>query len=148
MKTCCVGYHLIDWFVGVKRHVNTCGSFCVVSQKGNREIEEMIEEMKEREGQKRGNLIKVKKQKKRKYFPLYPTYCKNSRPCPTVSQSQSDGYTTPLPRMHVTLLMTTNNTFLWRSQKNISSFRLKKKTLFNWNYSPHWSNAARFSILP
>ena len=48
-----------------KRHVNPCGSFCVVSQrKGEKEIKETVEEMKERDREKRGSGMKVKKQKK------------------------------------------------------------------------------------
>ena len=41
------------------------GSFCVVSQrKGRKEIEERVEEMKERDREERGTGMKVKKQKK------------------------------------------------------------------------------------
>ena len=51
--------------IGVLRHVNPCGSFCVVSQrKGKKEIEETVEEMKERDREERGKGMKVKKQKK------------------------------------------------------------------------------------
>ena len=81
--------YLIDC-VGVKRHVNPCGSFCVVSQrkwedwlclgltirqplwvilcrlleKGRKEIEDIVEEMKDRDSEERGTGMKVKKQKK------------------------------------------------------------------------------------
>ena len=43
------GRQLIDC-VGVSRHINPCGSFCV----GRREIEETAEEMKERDRGERG----------------------------------------------------------------------------------------------
>ena len=53
---------LIDC-VGVKRHVNPCGSFCVVSQ-GKGENRRDVEEMKERGREERGTGMKVKKLKK------------------------------------------------------------------------------------
>ena len=51
--------------VGVFRHINPCGSFCVVSQRmGEKATEEIAEEMKERDREERGTGTKVKKQKK------------------------------------------------------------------------------------
>ena len=51
--------------VGVKWHVNPCGSFCVsLPETGRKEIEEIVEEMKERDREQRGTGMKVKKQKK------------------------------------------------------------------------------------
>ena len=41
-----------------------CGSFCVVSQRKGEEIEETVEEMKERNREERETGMKVKKQKK------------------------------------------------------------------------------------
>ena len=43
---------------------NTCGSFCVVSQRKGEEIEEIVEEMKEGDREEREAGMKVKKQKK------------------------------------------------------------------------------------
>ena len=50
--------------LGFNNIVNPCGSFCVVSQRKGEEIEEIVEEMKERERDERGTGMKVKKQKK------------------------------------------------------------------------------------
>ena len=50
--------------VGDKRHVNPCGSFFAVSQKKGEEIEEIVEQMKERNREERGTGMKGKKQKK------------------------------------------------------------------------------------
>ena len=54
--------------VGVIRHVNPCGSFCVVSQRKGEEteekVEEKVEEMKERDREERGTGVKYKKQMK------------------------------------------------------------------------------------
>ena len=45
------------------------GSFCVVSQTKGEEIEEIVEEMKERDRKESGTGMKVKKQKKYKHPP-------------------------------------------------------------------------------
>ena len=59
-------------------------------EKGRKEIEEIVEEMKERDREARGTGMKVKKQKKLKHTPSTLTCYKDSMPCPTVSQSQLD----------------------------------------------------------
>ena len=42
--------YIFFYCVGVQRQINPCGSFCVGSQrKGEKEIEEIVEEMKERD---------------------------------------------------------------------------------------------------
>ena len=50
--------------VGVKRHVNLVGHLCRLPEKGRKEVEEIVEEMKERNREERGNGIKGKKEKK------------------------------------------------------------------------------------
>ena len=66
--------NLVLWYidcVGVSQNVNPCGSFCVVSQrKGEKEIEETVDEMKERDREERGTRMKVKKQGKNNSSPL------------------------------------------------------------------------------
>ena len=44
---------------------------CRLLEKGRKEIEEIVEKMKERDREERGTEMKVKKQKK-STFPLYP----------------------------------------------------------------------------
>ena len=68
---------------------------CRLPEKGRREIEEIVEMMKEGGGGgggkgERGKWMKVKKQKKSKHSPSTLTCCKDSRPCPIVSQYQLD----------------------------------------------------------
>ena len=63
---------------------------CRVSQRKWEEIEEIVEEMKERDREQRGTVMKVKKQKKFKHSPSTLTCYKDNRPCPTVSQYQLD----------------------------------------------------------
>ena len=63
--------------------------FCL-PEKGRREIEEIVEEMKEGNRDERGTGMKVKKQKKQLYSLSTFTCCKDGRPCPTVSQYQLD----------------------------------------------------------
>ena len=63
---------------------------CRLPEKGRKEIEERVEEMKERDREERGTGMKVKKQKKLKYSPSTLTHYKDSRSCPTVSQYQLD----------------------------------------------------------
>ena len=53
-------------------------------EKGRKEVEEIAEEMKERDREERGTGIKVKKQNKT-ILPTLTCY-KDSRPCPNVSQ--------------------------------------------------------------
>ena len=53
-------------------------------------MEEIVEEMKERDWEERGTGMKGKKQKKKKHSPSTLTCYKDSRPCPTVSQYQLD----------------------------------------------------------
>ena len=45
---------------------------CRLPEKGGKEIEEMVEEMKKADSEERGKGMKVKEQKKKKTFPLYP----------------------------------------------------------------------------
>ena len=59
-------------------------------EEGRKEIEKIVEEMKEGDREERGTGMKVKKQKKQKHSPSTLTCYKDSRPCPTVSQYQSD----------------------------------------------------------
>ena len=82
------GWILIDC-VGVLRHLNPCGSFCVVSQrKGKKEIEEIVEEMKrEEQGRKRNRNEREETEEIKPFFCTLTCY-KDSRPCPTVSQYQ------------------------------------------------------------
>ena len=61
---------MIDLIVGVKRHINPCGSFCVVSQRNGEEREEIVEEMKERDrGERKMN--EIEETEEIKTFPLY-----------------------------------------------------------------------------
>ena len=72
-------------------NVNACGSLlCCLPEKGRREIEETLEELKERDRGERGKWMKEKRQKKCNILPSTHTYCKDSRPCPTVSQYHLD----------------------------------------------------------
>ena len=59
-------------------------------EREKKEIEEIVEEMKERIREERGTGMKVKKQKKYKHSPSVLTCYKDSRLCPTVSQYQLD----------------------------------------------------------
>ena len=59
---------------------------CRLLQKGRREL---VEEMKERQGRKR-SMNESEETEEMKTFPRYLTCCKDSRPCPIVSQSQLD----------------------------------------------------------
>ena len=61
---------------------------CRLPEKGRKEIEEIVEEMKERDREERGTGMKVKKLKNCKHSPFTLTCYKNSRPCTTVSQYQ------------------------------------------------------------
>ena len=63
---------------------------CHLPEKGRKEIEEIVVEMKERDREERGIGMKVKKQKKYKHSPSTLTCYKDTRPCPTVSQYQLD----------------------------------------------------------
>ena len=63
---------------------------CHLPEKGRKEIEEIVEEMKERNREEKGTGMKVKKQEKKKTSSTTLTCYKDSRPCPTVSQYQLD----------------------------------------------------------
>ena len=64
-------------------------NFCHLPEKGRKEIEEIVEEMKERNREERRAGMKVKKLKKN--IPSSTiTYYRDSWPCPTVSQYQLD----------------------------------------------------------
>ena len=60
-----VSYHTIDWLSWV---LTTCQPLwvilCRLPEKGRKEIEEIVEEMKERDRKERGTGMKVKKKKK------------------------------------------------------------------------------------
>ena len=64
---------LIDWLCW---GLTTCQPLrvilCHLPEKGRKEIEERVEEMKERDREERGTGKKVKKLKKSKHSPLYP----------------------------------------------------------------------------
>ena len=60
---------------------------CRLPEKGRKKIEEIVEEMKERDREERGTGMKVKKQEI-KTSPSTLTCYKDSRPCPAVSQYQ------------------------------------------------------------
>ena len=71
----------------------TCQSLWVIlwlPEKGRKDIEEIVEDMKERDREERGKGMKVKKQKKSKHSPSTLTCYKDSRPCPAESQYQMD----------------------------------------------------------
>ena len=55
-------------------------------EKGRKEIEEIVEDMKERDREESGTGMKMNKQEKEKHIPSTLTSYKDSRPCPTVSQ--------------------------------------------------------------
>ena len=65
-------------------------------EKGRKETEEIVLEMKERDREERGTEMKVKIQRKWKHSPFTFICYKDSRPCPTVSQSHLDA-----PVMHM-----------------------------------------------
>ena len=55
MNDCTLEAMLRCFLIVLGFNVNPCGSFCVVSQrKGRREMEGIVEEMKERDRRKRG----------------------------------------------------------------------------------------------
>ena len=70
-----------------KRHSSRV-ILCCFPEKGRNEIEEIVEEMKDRDRAERGKGKKVKEQKKLQHSLSILTCCKDSRPCPTVSQYQ------------------------------------------------------------
>ena len=82
--------------------ITTCQPFwvilCRLPEKGRKEIEEIVKEMKERDREEKGTGMKVQKKKKKKKnrrnknipTPSTLTCYKDSRPCPTVSQYQLD----------------------------------------------------------
>ena len=57
-------------------------------------MEEIVEEMKERNREERGSGKEVKKQKIQKHSPSTLSCYKGSRPCPTVSQYQLEALVT------------------------------------------------------
>ena len=70
------------------------GHFVSSPREGRKAIEDIVEEMKERDREERGTGMKVKKQKKKKkkkkYSPSTLTCYNDSEPCPAVSQHQLD----------------------------------------------------------
>ena len=64
------------------------GHFVSSPEKGRKEIEEIVEEMKER-GRKR-NRNESEETEEIKTFPSTLTFYKDSRPCPTVSKYETD----------------------------------------------------------
>ena len=117
----CIAYMLCVW-TPIQQYLSSLGRGCdwlnvlrfndpstlvghfVSSSREREEIEEIIEEIKERDWGDGGLWMQVKKKTeevKKKHFPLYP-----HRPCSTVSQYQLDdpddkGYTTPLPHPNI-----------------------------------------------
>ena len=85
-------YPSIDWLsLGLSTHQPLWVILCPLPEKGRKETEEIVEDMKERDREARGTGMKVKKQKQLKHSPSTLACYKDSRPCPTVSQSQLDG---------------------------------------------------------
>ena len=70
------------------------GHLCSLLEKKRKDIEEIVEEMKERGREDRGIGMKVKKQKKLKHSHSTLSCYKDSRPCPAVSQYQLDAAVT------------------------------------------------------
>ena len=74
---------------------------CRLPEKGRKEKEEIVEEMKERYRKERGTGMKVMKQKETITFPCTLTRHKDSKPCPINCKPISVGrlgdirYTTP-----------------------------------------------------
>ena len=80
--------------VGLKTHQPLWVILCHLPEKGRKEIEEIVEEIRERGREERGIGIKEKKQKKSEHSPSTLTCYKDSRPCPTVNQYQLDALVT------------------------------------------------------
>ena len=65
---------------------------CYLPEKERREIEEIVEKMKERDkGERKMN---ESEETRNKHSPSTLTCCKDSRPCPAVSQNQLDALVT------------------------------------------------------
>ena len=80
-----------DWLIvlGFNDTSTLVGHFCRFSEKGRKEIEEIVEEMKERDREERGtgmNGNESEEAEEIKTSPSTLTCYKGSRPCPTVSQ--------------------------------------------------------------
>ena len=67
---------------------------CRLQEKGRKEIEDIVGEIKERDREERGTGMKGKKTNKN--IPLYPYLLKDSKSCPTVSQYQLDTQVTKI----------------------------------------------------
>ena len=80
---------LIDW-LGFNECQPLWVILCHLPEKGRKEIEELVEEMKEKDREERGTGMKTKKQKKLKHSSSTLTCYKDSWACPTVSQYQLD----------------------------------------------------------
>ena len=80
--------------VGVLLHVNLVGYFVSSPREGRKDIDEIVEEIKERYREERGTGMKEKKQKEIETFPSHFTCYKESKPCPTVNQYQLDALVT------------------------------------------------------
>ena len=76
--------------LGLTTHLPFWVILCHLPEEGGKEMEEIVEEMKERVREERGTGMKVKKPKKYKHSPSILTCYKDSRPCSTVSQYQLD----------------------------------------------------------
>ena len=85
-KTWCVGFWLC-WGLTTRQLLWVI--LCRLTEKGRKEMEEVVEEMKKRDWEERG---KWKKRIRRNDIisPSTLTCCKDNRPCPTVSQYQLD----------------------------------------------------------
>ena len=100
-KNICCGYSS-DWFCwGLTAGQLLWVILCRLPEKGRKEVEEIVEEMKERDGRKR-NRNDREETKEIKTFPPTsppptplpptPTCYKDSKPCPAVSQYQTPGW--------------------------------------------------------
>ena len=65
-------------------------NLCHLPEKGRKATGDIVEEMKERDREERGTGMKVKTEEIKTFPPSTLTNYKDSRPCPTVSQSQLD----------------------------------------------------------
>ena len=75
--------------LGFNDRLTIVGHFCRLPEKGRKEIEEIVEEMKERDREGRGTEMKGKTQEIKTFSSTLTCY-KDCKPCPTVSQYQLD----------------------------------------------------------
>ena len=82
---------LIDWLTGwgLTTRQPLWVILCRLPEKGRKEIEEIVEEIKERQGRNRNGTVSEETEEK-KHSPSTLTCYKDSRPCPTGSKYQLD----------------------------------------------------------